>query len=161
MRNQNNKSTECCTLIDPALWEDKTFVWQNRKFIRTKVCTFFFMPLNFGGVMRKIDMKIREAGAVITENVCLSDHTSKWNMDVLISVDREIPGAENLILSGNFFSKVYEGPFSDTGKWCKDFEAAAGAREMKIIKWYMWYIACPKCAKKFGKNYVVIIGQTG
>ena len=24
---------------------------------------------------------------------------------------------------------------------------------------YMWYTTCPKCAKKYGKNYVVILGQ--
>jgi len=28
-----------------------------------------------------------------------------------------------------------------------------------IKKWYMWYTTCPKCAKKYGKNYVVIICQ--
>jgi hypothetical protein len=24
---------------------------------------------------------------------------------------------------------------------------------------YMWYTTCPKCAKKYGKNYVTIIAQ--
>ncbi len=24
--------------------------------------------------------------------------------------------------------------------------------------WYMWYTTCPKCAKKYGKNHVVILG---
>ncbi|WP_369688185.1 hydrolase [Anaerophaga thermohalophila] len=24
----------------------------------------------------------------------------------------------------------------------------------------MWYTTCPKCAKKYGKNYVAIVGQT-
>jgi hypothetical protein len=26
-------------------------------------------------------------------------------------------------------------------------------------KEYMWYTTCPKCAKKYGKNYVVVVGQ--
>jgi hypothetical protein len=25
----------------------------------------------------------------------------------------------------------------------------------------MWYTTCPKCAQKYGKNYVVIIAQVG
>jgi hypothetical protein len=84
---------------------------------------------------------------------------SKWNMNVYLAVDKEIPGAENMTLSGTFLSKVYEGPFQDTGKWCKDFEQFASNKAMKISKWYMWYTTCPKCAKKYGKNYVVIVAQ--
>jgi hypothetical protein len=62
-------------------------------------------------------------------------------------------------LSGKFLSKVYEGPFKNTGKWCKDFEKYAESKNSKIKKWYMWYTTCPKCAKKYGKNYVAVIAQ--
>lgn len=24
---------------------------------------------------------------------------------------------------------------------------------------YLWYITCPKCAKKYGTNYVVMVGR--
>jgi len=78
----------------------------------------------------------------------LSDHTSKWNMDVYLAVDKEIPGIENVTLSGEFLSKVYDGPFKETGKWCQDFEALARNKNLNIKKWYMWYTTCPKCAKK-------------
>jgi hypothetical protein len=81
-------------------------------------------------------------------------------MDVYVAVDKEIPGMENITISGKFFSKVYEGPYKDTGKWCKDFEALVQSKNLSIKKWYMWYTTCPKCAKKYGKNYVVIIGKT-
>jgi hypothetical protein len=80
-------------------------------------------------------------------------------MDLYLAVDREIPEAENTTLSGKFYSKVYEGPYCDTGKWCKDFEAAAKSKGFKIKKWFMWYTTCPKCAKKYAKNYVVIISE--
>jgi len=43
-------------------------------------------------------------------------------MDLYLAVDKEIPNAENITLSGKFISKVYEGDFKETGKWCKDFE---------------------------------------
>jgi hypothetical protein len=56
-------------------------------------------------------------------------------------------------------SKVYEGPFKDTKKWCDDFEAYAKEQGYEIKKWFMWYTTCPKCAKKYGKNYVVIIAE--
>jgi hypothetical protein len=80
-------------------------------------------------------------------------------MDVYLAVDREITGSENATLSGKYYSKVYEGPFQDTGKWSKDFESVAKSKGFDAKKWYMWYTTCPKCAKKYGKNYVVILAQ--
>jgi hypothetical protein len=62
-------------------------------------------------------------------------------------------------MSGQFFSKVYEGPYKDTGRWCKDFETFAQDRNLSVDKRYMWYTTCPKCAKEYGKNYVVIMGK--
>jgi len=118
-----------------------------------------FMPIGFGKVMKRLNEKVNAAGAVMPEWLCLSDHTSGWNMDVYLAVDREIPNAQNISLSGKYFSKVYEGPFKDTSKWCKDFEKVVIEKNMKVKKWYMWYTTCPKCAKKYGKNYVVIIGE--
>lgn len=154
-----NQNEECCPKFDPVPWDDKTFEWSNKKFIKDKVLTLFYIPINFGGVMKKLDEKVRKAGATIPENLGLSDHTSKFNMDMYLAVDKEIPDAENVTLSGKYYSKVYEGLFQDTGKWCKDFDTAVKEKGMNPKKMYMWYTTCPKCAKKWGKNYVVIIGQ--
>lgn len=159
MNNQNNQTPECCPPFDPAPWDDQIITWESKKFIKDRVCTIFYMPLNFGPVMKRLDKAVREAGATMPGNLGLSDHTSKWNMDIYLAVDKEIPGAQNVTLSGKFYSKVFEGSFQETGKWSKDFEALAKSKELKIKKWYMWYTTCPKCAKKYGKNYVVILGE--
>jgi hypothetical protein len=153
--NQN----ECCPKFDPAPWNGKLFEWNEKKFMKDRVFTFFYIPMNFGRVMKKLDKKVRDAQATISDGMCLSVHTSKWNMNLYLAVDQEIPGAENMTLSGKFLSKVYEGSFQDTGKWCKDFEQFAQSKGVTISKWYMWYTTCPKCAKKYGKNYVVIVTQ--
>lgn len=150
---------ECCPKFDGAPWDDKVFEWNNKKFIRGHVSTLFFMPLNFGRVITRLMGRVTDSGAKLSDNLCLSDHTSKWNMDILLAVDQEIPGAENVSLSGKFFSKVYEGDFKETGKWCQDFKDLAKNKNLEIQKWYMWYTTCPKCAKKYGKNYTVIIAQ--
>jgi len=157
MNNQNQK--ECCPKFDPAPWDDKIFEWQDKKFIKDKVCTLFYMPVNFGAVIKRMMAKVEAAGAKTPDNICLSDHTSKWNMNLYLAVDKEIPGAENMTLSGKFWSKVYEGNFRETGKWCKDYEALAKSKGMNIKKMYMWYTTCPKCEKKYGKNYVAIVGE--
>jgi len=155
----SEENFSCCPPFDPNPWDDQIIEWQNKRFIKDKVCTLFYMPLNFGKVIKRLDQKVTAAGAVMADWLCLSDHTSKWNMDIYLAVDREVADAENVTLSGKFFSKVYEGPFKDTDKWCKDFESCASVKGYNIKKWYMWYTTCPKCAKKYGKNYVVIVGK--
>ena len=154
-----NSETGCCPRFEPEPWDEKIIEWKDKKFIKDKVFTFFYMPINFGGVMKRLDEKVRKEGAKMPGFLCLSDHTSKWNMGVYLAVDREIPDAKNVKLTGKFLSKVYEGPYKDTGKWSKDFEAYAKSKKMSIKKWYMWYTTCPKCAKVYGKNYVVILGE--
>ena len=103
--------------------------------------------------------KIDSANAECPDWMGLSDHTSKWNMNIYVAVNKDIPNSENVTLSGKFLSKVYEGPYKDTGKWCKDYDTYAKSKKLEIKKQYMWYTTCPKCAKKYGKNYVVIVGE--
>ncbi len=149
----------CCPKFEPELWENKTFVWNEKKFIKDRAFSFSYVPLNFGTVMKRTHDRVLAAGATIPEYLCLSDHRSKWKIEVYLAVDKEIPGAEHVTLSGRYFSKVYEGPYSDTGKWCKNFDSYTREQGMNIRKWFMWYTTCPKCARKYGKNYSVIIAQ--
>lgn len=88
-------------------------------------------------MVKRITEKVEKAGASILNSMCLSDHTSKWNMDLYLAVDREISGAENVTLSGKYLSKVYEGDFKETDKWGEDFKAFAKGKGYEIKKWYM------------------------
>lgn len=153
------KDFECCPPFDPKPWDEKLLKWDNKMFIKNKVCTFFYLPLNFGAAMKRLNATVEKASANIPDWLCLSDHTSKWNMDLLMAVDKEIPGSDMANLSGSFYSKVYEGNYNETGKWMSDFENNAKNNKMLFEKTYLWYTTCPKCAKKYGKNYTVIIGK--
>jgi len=155
------KEEECCPKFDPKPWDDKIVVWDKKQFIKDKVFTLFYMPLNFGVVMKRIMGKVEKASAQVPDWLCLSDHTSKWNMDIYLAVNKPIADAENTTISGKFYCKVYEGAYSETGNWCKDFKKAAKTKGFDVDKWYMWYTTCPKCAKKYGKNYTVIISKVG
>lgn len=157
--NEEKKDQECCPKFEPAQWDGMIFEWDNKKFIKDHVCTVFYMPLNFGKAMRRLNAKVDQAGATVPGWLCLSDHTSGWNMDLYLAVDREVPGAENLTLSGKYFSKCYEGPFRDTGKWIAGFKTEILNRGFDCGKFYLWYTTCPKCARKYGKNWVVVIGR--
>lgn len=149
----------CCPKFDPASWDGRILEWKDKRFIKDNVTTFLYMPINFSGVMKKLCSMMDKAGAQMPDGLMLADHTSKWNMNLYLATDKEVPGIENVTLSGKFLSKVYEGNFKDTGKWMKDFENYVKEKNVTIKKTYMWYTTCPKCAKKYGKNYVAIVGQ--
>jgi len=149
----------CCPKFNPALWDGKTFEWDRKKFIKDKVFTLFYMPMNFGGVMKRVYEKTEKAGAAVQDGLWLSEHTSKWNMDLYVAVDKEVADAENTTLSGKFLSKVYEGSYNNINKWCAEYDADAKSKNLKVVKQYWWYTTCPKCAKQYGKNYVVLVGK--
>ncbi|NCA86473.1 MAG: hypothetical protein EOM83_13025 [Clostridia bacterium] len=151
----------CCPEFNPHPWDDKLHHWQNKMFIKDKVFSVFYMPINFGSVMKRLDSKMSDTDVEVPDNLCLADHTSMWNMDVYLSVDQQVPEADNTTLSGSFYSKVYEGSFNNTGKWMKDFSALLKSKGMISTKNYSWYTTCPKCAKKYGKNYVVLFAKIG
>ena len=65
----NNQNQECCPKFDPALWDGKIFEWNNKKFIKDKVFTLFYMPMNFGGVMGRIYEKVEKAGAAVQDGL--------------------------------------------------------------------------------------------
>ncbi|MGV8087265.1 MAG: hydrolase [Candidatus Woesearchaeota archaeon] len=149
----------CCQKFNPKPRDNNTFTWKNKKFIKDKVFTVFYIPINFGSAMVRFNKRIADAKAKVPDELCLSEHTSKWNMNLYLAVDKNIPNAENITLSGTFFSKVYDGDFKDMGKWMENFKEYSKKKKFNIKKTYTWYTTCPKCAKKYGKNYVVIIGK--
>lgn len=159
MSEKHENEEICCPEFIPKNWDNQIFDWDNKLFVKGKVKTFFYMPISFGKVINKLSEQIDAHQATIPDWLGLCDHTSKWNMNIYLAVDKEVPSLENMKFSGKFFSKVYEGPFNDTKKWCKEYEALAKLKGLTIEKMYMWYTTCPKCAKKYGKNYVVIISE--
>lgn len=151
--------TECCPKFDPVHWDDTVLEWDNKRFIKDSVFTFMYMPINFGGAMRRLTAQTERAGATVPQWLCLSEHTSMWKMDLYLAVDKDVPLSETVVMKGVFYCKVYEGSFSDTGKWIKDFNAVLADKGMKSSRQFAWYTTCPKCAKKYGKNYVALIAK--
>ncbi|MCE5185719.1 MAG: hypothetical protein LLF76_06295 [Planctomycetaceae bacterium] len=160
MKNPYPSETGCCARFNPERWDEKEVVWDNKLFVKDRVRCFFYMPLNFSKVIVRQLEKIDKADAYTPEPpVCLSDHTSKWNMDLYIEVAKPVNGAENTPLSGTYLTKVFEGPFKDTRIWCEQMKDWVARKGKAIKRTLMYYTTCPKCAKHYGKNYVVYFAQ--
>lgn len=150
---------ECCPRFNPEPWDDKILTWENRRFVKDRVRSIFHIPLNFGAVMVRNMAKIDAADAVPETMVVLSDENSLWGADVYIEVTKDIPGAEMAAISGTFLSRVFEGSFKDMGKWIAETKVAVAGKGKTLKKMYFYYTVCPKCAKKYGENYVVILAE--
>ena len=151
--------TGCCKRFKPEPWEDKEVTWHDKLFLKDRVISFFHIPLNFGKVMVKNMKLIKKTDALAPVPVLLSDENSLWGADVYIVVSKEVPGARMERISGTFLSKVFEGPYKDMGKWISEMKTYVSSKGKEIKKMYFFYTTCPKCAKAYGKNYVVILAK--
>jgi len=150
---------ECCPRFDPGPWDETELDWEDRRFVKDRVTSFLHIPLNFGAVMKRNVCRIEEAGAKSPDMVVLSDENSLWGADVYIEVTKDVPGADMAGISGTFLSKVFEGPYRDVRKWVDEMNTYVEGEGRSLEKMYFYYTTCPKCAKKYGKNYVAILAQ--
>jgi hypothetical protein len=44
-------------------------------------------------------------------------------------------------------------------KWVGEMKGFVQSKGRALRKLYFYYTTCPKCAKKFGRNYVVLLAQ--
>lgn len=154
-----NSETGCCPRFNPEPWDEKEIEFKDKLFLKDHVISFLHIPLNFGKIMVKNMEKIKQADALASEPVLLSDEKSLWGADVYIAVEKEVPEAQMVRISGTFLSKVFEGPYKNAGKWAKEMTDYVKSKARQIKKMYFFYTTCPKCAKYYGKNYTVILAE--
>lgn len=158
-----NNEDICCPPFDRLPWDETYHTWKEKKFIKDEVRQILHMPLNMGKVIKRMDEKVRLAGALpdIKDSLLLSYDPSPWKSELYYAVSKFVPGGDtkNVTISGNFISKVFEGPYNHIPKWIKEMEAFVKDQGHQVKKYYFYYTTCPKCAKKYGHNYVVILAE--
>ena len=155
----DNKETGCCAKLDEARWNEREFVFDKKPFAKDHLRAFLHLPLNMGSVMGREHAAVQKAEAYPEDPFWLVDEVSPWGSDVYLATDRDVPGVEMVPLSGTFLTKVFEGPYRDIGKWMRAMEEYVASRGRTLQKHYFFYATCPKCAKHFGKNQVVLFAQ--
>jgi len=150
---------KCCNLIDPADYDGKEFSWEGKPFLKGRIRSLFHVPLNFGSVITRLVKAAHAANAFTEEGGWLVDENSLWGADLYIQVTKGVSGAENASIDGRWIAKVFEGPYKDVRKWMPEMKEHLRSRGVEDGRILVFYTACPKCSKKFGKNYVVLFGQ--
>lgn len=157
--NYDNAETGCCARLDAAQWDGKEVVWRDKLFLKDHIRAVFHMPINMGAVMGRDQKAIEDAAAYPEDPLWLSDEVSPWGSDVYVAVDHPVAGTETVRLSGKFVTKAFEGPYRDLGKWISEMDAFVSAKGYETKRHLFYYATCPKCAKAFGKNQVVVFSE--
>lgn len=154
--------TGCCPEFVPSAWDNKRFQFRDKLFMKVSTHSFFHLPLDMNSVMKRAMEQIDKASAGSgNEYIMLSRDVSPWKSEHFISVSKAVPASETVRLSGTYAAKVFEGSFKDMGKWYKRLVDYAKAKREAPQDVYFSYTTCPRCARIYGKNYVVGFVKTG
>jgi len=157
------ESDVCCPEFDPALWENKKHVWEDKLFLKDSVPELFHIPLPsiYGKVITRMWEKANQYGVApeLKDFLLLAHDPSPFRGELFLAITKEIPGENNIRLSGTFISKVFDGPYNKVPTYIKETNAYLNSLNLKAIKYYFYYAYCPKCAKKYGHNYIVALAE--
>ena len=154
-----NAETGCCKRFNPEPWQDKEIQFKDRLFLKDSTFSLFGIPLGFGKLMVRNMEIVKNAGAIVEAPLMLSDCSSPWRTDVYIEISKEIPGQNMQRITGNFLTKVFEGSYSNIGKWIKEMKSHVQSKGKGMKKLYLFYTTCPSCARAYGMNYTVIFAE--
>ena len=151
--------TNCCPRFTPEPWEGRELHFEDKAFVKASTISVFHMPLNMTSVFARTWKAITDAHAVNGGFLVLSHEDSPWHAEHLFAVSKPVAGAEIVTLTGDFLTKVFEGPFSNARTWVDEMKRYVVRHGRTIDTLYFFYTTCPKCAKHYGKNYVVGVAK--
>ena len=158
--DRSDNPTNCCPRFNSEGWDEQELHFEDKLFVKAKTKSVFHIPMNMGKVFPSTFGAIEDARAGNEDEfIVLSRDPSAWTGEHYFSVSKEVPGQEMVRLSGDYLTKVFEGPFKDAPKWEKEMEAFVNSKGKHAGKIYYFYTTCPKCAKYYGKNYVVAVAE--
>lgn len=154
---------ECCPKFNPKKWDKRIHKWKNKLFIKESMPTFFHIP--FPWIISKKIIKLckmaEDAKVELAplDALLLFHDSSAFKSEIYLSVKKTIKGAKNISVSSTFFSRAFEGPYSSVPKFMKQMYMELKEKKLVVKDYYIHYAYCPKCAKKFGTNYIVIFAK--
>jgi len=158
------ENKECCPEFDPDKWDEKTFNWKNEAFIKESIPTLFHIPFP-PMIGRKITKmwKMAEESKVTPPTkedvLVLFADPHPFKSEIYLSVTGDVPNATNVRISGTFAAKVFDGPYNAIPKFIKEMDNYLSKQGQKSQKYYVHYAYCPRCAKKYGHNHMILFAE--
>ncbi|PSK80838.1 hypothetical protein CLV79_11925 [Limimaricola soesokkakensis] len=159
--DDSDNPTGCCPRFNPEGWDGAKLHFEDKNFVRATTTAMMHVPLNMGRVFERVQKHIDAAQARDANDfIVLSRDLSPWSAEHLFAISGPVPNEESVTLSGDFVTKVFEGPYRDAGNWYHEMRELAGKTGDEDDDIYFFYTTCPKCAKAYGENYVVGVART-
>lgn len=134
-------------------------VWNDRPFLKVKVKTVFYVPLDLGKKLRRAQAQLEGAGAAVPGGLVLMQHRSPWELDLFIDVAGPVPGAEIVTIGGTFLTRVFDGHYRDAPRFAAEMQHHVEDRGRRLRKLYYAWNACPSCARATGRNSCVVFAE--
>jgi Bacterial hydrolase len=158
--DMSDNPTNCCPRFNSDGWNDQELHFKDKLFVKAKTRSIFHIPINMGSVFPKTLSAIENANEKNENNfIVLSYDPSPWTGEHYFSVSKNIPGQEMVHMTGDYVTKIFEGPYKNVPKWEKEMNIFVESKGKQAKKTYFFYTTCPKCAKYYGKNYVVAVSE--
>lgn len=159
-----SKTNPCCPKFDPSRYVNKELTLDGKLFVQDTVYSLFYIPITFGRVTNRVLTKLvdNQADPLPEEVMTLQQvyPCSPWSSQVFFLATKEVEGLATTNLPGKFLTRVYQGPYSDVGKWVKDIQEIVkkdkGHDTKQILAFHPY---CPGCIKHYGENYVVMMAE--
>jgi len=153
-------TTGCCAKFNPEGWDGQRLRFRDKPFILARTKSVMHIPVNMGRVFTRVLGKIGGENAEFPDDfIVLSRDTSAWEAEHLFSTAKDIEGEEKTTLSGDFVTKVFEGPYRDAKHWYQQMQDQVRDLGSEPTDIYFFYTTCPKCAKAYGQNYVIGVAR--
>mgnify|MGYP003445169424 CR=1 FL=1 len=153
-------TTGCCPKFNPQGWDAQELHFRDKRFVRATTRSLMHVPLNMSKVFARVMAHIEKAGAMnASDYIVLSRDTSAFAGEHLFAAPKVVPDEEMTTLSGDFITKVFEGPYKEAPTWAATMAAYVKERGKHLDTMYFFYTTCPKCARHYGKNYVVAVAN--
>jgi hypothetical protein len=149
-------TTGCCPKFNPEGWDSQELHFKDKRFVKATTHSVMHIPMNMGSVFARVNRHMEDAGASdLDQFIVLSKDVSPWTSEHLFAVSKPVANEEMTTLSGDYVTKLFEGPYSQARTWDEEMRQIARDRNTEPGDVYFFYTTCPKCAKAYGKNYVI------
>lgn len=153
----------CCPEFDPQPWKHARHDWDNKLFLKDSIPEFFHIPSRkrYAKTITKMWQKAEESGAAPDRKhfLLLAHDPTPFKGELYMAVTNDIPGEKVVPLSGIFYTHVFEGPYENVPRYIKEMDQYLSVLDKKANKYFVNYPYCPKCAEKYGHNYVVLFAK--
>ena len=152
---------ECCQDVDVSKYDYKKTAWRNKPFYTKKIFTIFHVPINIEPAITDAMEEMKGKGYRCSDEFMLMQKETGWlSSNLYFSIDNPEKGDPNVErITGEFVSKGFVGPYNKLFEPVKDLMQHLRKKGLESKELYMWYVNCPKCAKKQGGLKTILLAR--